>query len=498
MRWREASAALALFVLAVDGAAAQNFTRIYPLGLDPTDPAEAAAVPAVQLARAYLPEAIDLSDRLPPPGDQGKVGSCVSWATAYAARSYYSLIQFSAPRTDATHIASPAYLHQQIRSRKAACDDSGSNVLIAMNYLKAHGIPSLADFGAKAACDPDVPTTPNPTLGFQIRRPHRIYDRPRNDTSPAPQAVLDKMQQELARGNPVVIGMIVDGRLSRLAGSEVYTVRLGPSSNTMAGDHGKRGGHAVVIVGYDDRRQAVRILNSWGDDWADHGYGWISYASLRSDLGQAYTMDAGVKPPIPIPKSRPGANYIPCNAENAKPWPVCEAIEVLAGPLAAASLPKLATTAGKDSFHFGDTLGLTVTAPDFPSFLYLVYLQADGKVVNLLPRRGAIRQQTAPGTVLTFGDGEQGRARFRVGPPKGTEAVIAIAARSPIAELEALEADGAIYKVAAATKNQIDQSESPPDRAFLSVLKTGLLSRPDPNLLPREVAAAVLHVTIEP
>ena len=38
--------------------------------------------------RAFIPELIDLSKRMPPVGDQGKQGSCVGWAVRYAARSY--------------------------------------------------------------------------------------------------------------------------------------------------------------------------------------------------------------------------------------------------------------------------------------------------------------------------------------------------------------------------------------------------------------------------
>jgi len=51
----------------------------------------------------------------------------------------------------------------------------------------------------------------------------------------------------------------------------------------------KVGGHAVVITGYDDTKKiknrinrktttgAVQIRNSWGSDWGDSGYGWLSY-----------------------------------------------------------------------------------------------------------------------------------------------------------------------------------------------------------------------------
>jgi C1A family cysteine protease len=51
------------------------------------------------------------------------------------------------------------------------------------------------------------------------------------------------------------------------------------------------GGHAVMAVGYDDKRKignetgALLIRNSWGKTWGDAGYGWLPYAYVTK--GQA-------------------------------------------------------------------------------------------------------------------------------------------------------------------------------------------------------------------
>jgi len=42
------------------------------------------------------------------------------------------------------------------------------------------------------------------------------------------------------------------------------------------------GGHCVVIVGFDDEKNALRIRNSWSEGWADRGYCWMPYAFEQS------------------------------------------------------------------------------------------------------------------------------------------------------------------------------------------------------------------------
>ena len=56
------------------------------------------------------------------------------------------------------------------------------------------------------------------------------------------------------------------------------------------------GGHAIVVVGYDDKMKienascgkkttgALLIRNSWGTGWGDEGYGWLPYEYVLKGL----------------------------------------------------------------------------------------------------------------------------------------------------------------------------------------------------------------------
>jgi Papain family cysteine protease len=61
-----------------------------------------------------------------------------------------------------------------------------------------------------------------------------------------------------------------------------------------------RGGHAMLIVGYDRPNQYFTMKNSWGTGWGHAGYGYFHYDFVRSCLKYGFTVSE-VAPPAPTP-----------------------------------------------------------------------------------------------------------------------------------------------------------------------------------------------------
>lgn len=49
---------------------------------------------------------------------------------------------------------------------------------------------------------------------------------------------------------------------------------------------GVAGGHQVCVDGIDPTHSLVRVANSWGTSWGDHGWCWLGYTDLGWLLGQ--------------------------------------------------------------------------------------------------------------------------------------------------------------------------------------------------------------------
>jgi len=91
----------------------------------------------------------------------------------------------------------------------------------------------------------------------------------------------ERLRATLAAGNPVVISFYVYDSMMSDAVAKTGRVPM-PSPNETI-----RGGHAALIVGYDDAAQVFIVRNSWGMGLGDNGYCYLPYAFVL-DRRQAF------------------------------------------------------------------------------------------------------------------------------------------------------------------------------------------------------------------
>ena len=226
-----------------------------------------------------LPEKFSLLPYAPERLNQGKQGSCVAWASSYAART---ILEARKSGANPNQVAfSPSYLYNQI----ALTNCQGSYLPDAMKTMQQNGNMLFREFGYdERSCD-DKPNANEKQAGreFTIHGFNRLS---KGDN--AKEIDMLAIKQHLAQGAPVVIGMMVGGTfMNDMRGASTWI----PSSKDY--DASGFGGHAMCVIGYDDYKEggSFEIMNSWGKEWGDDGVAWVRYKDFDYFVREAYGID---------------------------------------------------------------------------------------------------------------------------------------------------------------------------------------------------------------
>ncbi len=215
-----------------------------------------------------LPSSADLRRYFPEAGDQGEQASCVGWATAYGVKTYQEGVERGWSLNNSDHQFSPSFVYNQI-AYPPGNRMGGASYIDAFNVLTEQGALPVSEFGYNQW---DCSTMPSYNQKSRAN-PYRIATWRRVN-------VMDnvEMKAQISSGFPVMVGIMVDTGLENLSAGETYDYYSGYST----------GGHAVVVIGFDDSRGAYKIFNSWGKSWADSGCGWISYDAFKQIVVEGY------------------------------------------------------------------------------------------------------------------------------------------------------------------------------------------------------------------
>jgi len=184
---------------------------------------------------------------------QQKCGSCWAFAMAGALESYV-LRTRNMPGVDLD-------LSEQVM---LSCSGAGTcqGGQLNANFLQKTGLPAESAYPYTAADG----TCSSAAAGWQ-KTAYKI------DGWGSVSQSLSSIKSALASYGPLPIAMMVYEDFMHYK-SGVYTYTTGK----------RLGGHAVILVGYNDQERYFIVKNSWGTGWGENGFFRIDYSELNSSV----------------------------------------------------------------------------------------------------------------------------------------------------------------------------------------------------------------------
>ena len=205
------------------------------------------------------PSLVDLRASCSPVEDQGREGSCV--ANAIVGALEYQQIRQGLPVRDLSRL----FVYYNARRLGERIGQGGTYVHRAMAAVLGFGVCPASMWPYQPAMTDEQPTDDC----YQAALSFRTLQFARTDYGLG-------AREALANDLPVILTMLVareDFGRARTSG------KLIPRGNGQWEEPAS--GHAMLIVGYDDDKNAWLVRNSWGPGWGDGGHVWIDYDYLH-------------------------------------------------------------------------------------------------------------------------------------------------------------------------------------------------------------------------
>ena len=189
---------------------------------------------------------IDYTSKMLEVRNQGQTPSCVGFATC-AMKEYFESLQLS-----------PRFIYDRIKQ-----PTGGSHPRDAMKLLLNVGVTT-------EECSPYNTVIDECPDASKFAGENRIKGYARLST-------LNEMKKSLQENGPFVISLMVYNAWYNT--NDVVTV-----------DGSAIGLHLVTVVGYNVATGMFKFKNSWGSDWGDSGYGYISQTHLINSMQDAWSI----------------------------------------------------------------------------------------------------------------------------------------------------------------------------------------------------------------
>jgi len=208
---------------------------------------------------------VSLEHIFPPIGDQGQYGTCVTWSVGYNLKTALNAIEKGWSESDlrsTSNQTSPKDLWFSIPSGSKGASCNGTNFEPAMDALIAKGAASLSasPYSSLGSC-----------TGSGVGDSKNKLTNYRKIASETEGLTVSNFKGYLNAGRPIAIGAKLGDRFMEWKSDAII------SSDTYLQPGMQHAYHAMVLVGYDDGKNAFRVRNSWGSSWGDKGSIWVDY-----------------------------------------------------------------------------------------------------------------------------------------------------------------------------------------------------------------------------
>jgi len=202
--------------------------------------------------------------------DQGNLGSCL--ANAIKAMMYI----VSNGKVDLSRLQ--LYICFRAVDGSSLTEDTGGTVRGGMKAVGSYGVCPESIWPYVIRNFAKLPPSPAFVSTYKIK--NFVY-------TAIKQNILD-LKTSISGNLPVMVGILVYSSFESSIATQYGVIPM-PNTNTEQ----ILGGHAILLIGYDDKSQYFKFQNSWGTKWGTNGYGFIPYAyilnsGLTSDLWNMY------------------------------------------------------------------------------------------------------------------------------------------------------------------------------------------------------------------
>ena len=228
-----------------------------------------------------LPSSADLSVSCSPVKDQGSIGACTAFSTIGSMEymSNKNNIKLNPLSERFTY-----YVTRMNIMNNPDTSDTGASIRDALKSAVKYGSCVNTIFPYNS----NYTTAPSQTIYNQATRNTAVsyarYDDIDSVGKNQLSNTISTLKASLSAGIPIITGFTCY--------SNLYNAIKGviPKANGNI-----IGGHAILLVGYDDSKQLFKFKNSWGKSWGVNGYGFLPYSYyLSGDMTDCWSIYSGL------------------------------------------------------------------------------------------------------------------------------------------------------------------------------------------------------------